>query len=127
MENLIGNSLKFSRTGHAPVIKIKSGIATGQEFETQHPVLTPGVLTPDKKYLHISISDNGIGFEPDYKEKIFEVFKRLHSKDEYVGTGIGLAIVKKVIENHSGIILATGEVDKGATFDIYVSQPDELK
>jgi signal transduction histidine kinase len=71
-------------------------------------------------YCHISISDNGIGFEQQYSEKIFEVFQRLHGRSEYQGTGIGLAIVKKIVENHNGIITAKGEQDKGATFDIYI-------
>jgi signal transduction histidine kinase len=78
---------------------------------------------PQKEYDHISISDNGIGFDPRYKEQIFEVFQRLYGKDEYPGTGIGLAIVKKIVKNHSGIITATGELDKGATFDIYIPAP----
>ena len=73
-----------------------------------------------RDYCHISVSDNGIGFEKEYSEKIFELFQRLHSKDEYIGTGLGLAIVKKIIENHNGVITATGEQGKGATFDIYI-------
>ena len=77
-------------------------------------------LSPQKEYCHISISDNGIGFDHRYREQIFEVFQRLYGKDEYPGTGIGLAIVKKIVENHSGIITATSELDKGATFDIYI-------
>jgi light-regulated signal transduction histidine kinase (bacteriophytochrome) len=120
MNNLIGNSLKFSRPGVPPHISIKTTLATGIEFETKNPALSAGVLSPDKIYCHIHFSDNGIGFDPEYKDKIFEVFKRLHSKDDYAGTGIGLAIVKKIIENHSGVIIATGELDKGAVFDIYV-------
>lgn len=65
------------------------------------------------------VSDNGIGFDPQYKERIFGVFQRLHGKAEYNGTGIGLAIVKKIVENHEGFIIATGESGKGARFDIY--------
>ena len=70
-------------------------------------------------YCHITISDNGIGFEQQYNEKIFEVFQRLHTQEKYKGTGVGLAIVKKIVENHQGTITAKGEVDKGASFDIY--------
>lgn len=66
------------------------------------------------------VIDNGIGFDPDFSIKIFEVFQKLHSKDEYEGTGIGLSIVKKIIENHHGVITATSEPGKGARFDIYV-------
>lgn len=67
-----------------------------------------------------TISDNGIGFEQQYSEKIFEVFQRLHGKNEFNGTGIGLSIVKRIVENHNGVITATGEPHKGATFDIYI-------
>lgn len=77
------------------------------------------LLSPEKKYCHLSVSDNGIGFDPQYKDRIFEVFQRLHGREEYKGTGIGLAIVKKIVENHRGIIIAQGEENNGATFDIY--------
>jgi light-regulated signal transduction histidine kinase (bacteriophytochrome) len=68
----------------------------------------------------MSVSDNGIGFEQQFSEKIFDVFQRLHGKEQYKGTGIGLAIVKKIVENHDGIIVAKGELNKGAIFDIYI-------
>ncbi|WP_373496935.1 PAS domain S-box protein [Aquiflexum sp.] len=113
MHNLIGNSLKFSNPKIPPHIKIKSEIAYGINFNIEH-------LSPQGKYCHISISDNGIGFDQQYSEKIFEVFQRLHPKNEYIGTGIGLSIVKKIVENHHGIITAKGEVNNGATFDIYI-------
>ena len=75
---------------------------------------------PDHKYCHITFSDNGIGFEKEFEEQIFEVFQRLHHQEIYPGTGIGLAIAKKIIENHNGVITATGELNKGARFDIYL-------
>jgi len=111
--NLIGNSLKFSKPGKPPHIVITSGIDKGSKFKNKE-------LSAEKIYCHISVSDNGIGFEPKYKEKIFEVFQKLHSKETYSGTGIGLAIVKKIVENHNGIIIANGELNKGAIFDIYI-------
>ncbi|MGC4039829.1 MAG: PAS domain-containing protein [Flavobacterium sp.] len=109
--NLIGNSLKFVREGIDPVISINGEIKKGKE-------LNPEKLIPETDYCHITFSDNGIGFEQQYSEKIFEVFQRLHGKEVYQGTGIGLAIVKKIIENHNGIISAKSEIGKGVTFDI---------
>jgi len=119
MNNLIGNALKFSKPDAPPHIIIKSITAPGSLLQNENPELT-GRLSPQKEYCHISISDNGIGFDPQYKEQIFDVFQRLYGKDEYPGTGIGLAIVKKIVENHSGFITTTSELDKGATFDIYI-------
>jgi light-regulated signal transduction histidine kinase (bacteriophytochrome) len=68
------------------------------------------------------VADNGIGFESKYREQIFEVFQRLYTKDEFPGTGIGLAIVRKIINSHGGAITANGEVNKGATFDIFIPE-----
>jgi hypothetical protein len=113
MHNLIGNSLKFSNPEKPPHIQINSEIANGMKFNNEK-------LSPQNKYCHITVSDNGIGFEQQYSEKIFEVFQRLHSKTEYNGTGIGLSIVKKIVENHHGIITAIGEPNKGATFEIFI-------
>ena len=112
MLNLISNSLKFSNPENPPRIQIKSEIANGKDFNHVK-------LSLQSKYCRITISDNGIGFKQQYSEKIFEIFQRLHGREEYTGTGIGLSIVKKIVDNHSGIIVATGELNKGATFDIY--------
>lgn len=113
MHNLIGNALKFSNPSIPPHIIIKSQ-------NIHFSKLNIANLPPQKEYCHITITDNGIGFEKEFAEKIFEVFQKLHGKDEYAGTGIGLAIVKKIIENHNGIITATSELNKGTTFDIYI-------
>ena len=111
--NLISNALKFSRADIPSLITIRSIIVKGSELNVEK-------LSPEKNYCHITVKDNGIGFEPHFSELIFGVFQKLHSKDVYVGTGIGLAIVKKIVENHNGIVTATGELNKGATFDIYI-------
>ncbi len=120
ISNLITNSIKFSKPGIAPEIIIKTEIASADKLQKLNPDLQAGSLIANKKYCHISFQDNGIGFEPQYKHRIFDVFQRLQSKEEYPGTGIGLAIVKKIIENHNGCITASGEIGKGATFDIYI-------
>lgn len=75
---------------------------------------------PGKKYYSFTISDNGIGFEARYNERIFDLFQRLHSRNDYSGTGIGLSICTKIVENHKGFITANGEPGKGATFNIYL-------
>ncbi|MET7029940.1 PAS domain-containing sensor histidine kinase [Sediminicola luteus] len=111
--NLVSNSIKFTKGDDAPHIKITSEIAKGKKFNIEK-------LSKNMEYCHINISDNGIGFDQEYSEKIFDVFSRLHGKEKFQGTGIGLAIVKKIVENHNGFIFAKGELNKGATFDIYI-------
>lgn len=113
LHNLFSNSLKFAQQDVAPVINVHSAIIKGSDLSHLY-------LKPDKMYCHISVQDNGIGFRPQYAEKIFEVFQRLHGRSEYTGTGIGLAIVKKIVENYNSFITATGQPEKGATFDIYL-------
>jgi hypothetical protein len=110
--NLISNSLKFSRPNLPPHIMIEGETKLGKNLNASQ-------LLPDTTYLYIRISDNGIGFDQQYGDRIFELFQRLHSKHEYTGTGIGLAIVKRIVENHNGLIIAEGHLNKGATFHIY--------
>lgn len=115
LHNLIGNSLKFTKPDVPPHIVITAKRLIGKKinFKVEHP---------GKMYCHITVSDNGIGFDNEYNDRIFNVFKRLHSKEEYSGTGIGLAIVKKIVENHEGIILASGVKNEGCQFDIYIPE-----
>jgi light-regulated signal transduction histidine kinase (bacteriophytochrome) len=113
MHNLISNALKFSRPDVPSLIIIKSRIVKGNKLSNEK-------LSIEKNYCHITVKDNGIGFEPHFSERIFEVFQKLHTKEEYPGTGIGLAIVKKIAENHNGLICATSKLGQGATFDIYI-------
>jgi light-regulated signal transduction histidine kinase (bacteriophytochrome) len=113
MYNLISNALKFSKDGVPALINISSKIIRGSTLHNKK-------LSGDKSYCHITILDNGIGFETHFSERIFEVFQKLHGKEVYGGTGIGLAIVKKIVENHNGIITATSELGQGAQFDIYI-------
>jgi light-regulated signal transduction histidine kinase (bacteriophytochrome) len=120
MQNLISNALKFSKPNHPSLIIIKSSIVEGIKLKKHKPALPADRLFTEKNYCHISVSDNGIGFNNKYREDIFEVFQRLHGKEDYPGTGIGLAIVRKIVDNHSGIITANSKVNNGTTFDIYI-------
>jgi len=98
-----------------------SGYPGGKKEEVAKGSMLNNVdLSPEKNYCHVTVEDDGIGFEPEYKERIFGMFQKLHGKDEYAGTGIGLAIVRKIVENHNGFITATSELNKGARFDIYI-------
>jgi len=113
MQNLISNALKFTKPDTPPHISIKYRIINGNEFEHEK-------LSSELEYCHITFSDNGIGFKEEYSDKIFEVFQRLHSRDKYPGTGIGLATVKKIVDIHNGTITVTSAVNKGTTFDIFI-------
>jgi len=113
IQNLITNALKFSKPGVPPHITIKCKIIKGKDVPVKK-------LASTRNYCHISVTDKGMGFDNKFREKIFEVFQKLHGKDEYPGTGIGLATVKKIVDNHNGAVSATSKPDKGATFDIYI-------
>ena len=110
--NLLSNSIKFS--DKPPVISIQSKIMTKSE------VKEIASLNPLKKYVQITFQDNGIGFEQQYVTKIFTIFQRLNNIQAYTGTGIGLALCKKIVENHHGFITASSELGQGATFEIYL-------
>jgi signal transduction histidine kinase len=111
--NLIGNSLKFARPGVTPYIQISSGQVDGS-------TLNWATANKEKKYWHITVADNGAGFDPKFNEQIFGLFQRLHGRRDYEGTGIGLAIAKKVVENHNGFIAAEGRENEGATIHVYL-------
>jgi hypothetical protein len=111
--NLIGNSIKYSSPDKSPVIKLSyDKIAADDAPEIKRPKYST--------YHKIEINDNGIGFDPEYSEKIFELFSRLHNKDDFSGTGIGLSICKKIVENHEGFIFANSVKNVGSTFTFYL-------
>ncbi|HVF80782.1 MAG TPA: PAS domain-containing protein [Flavisolibacter sp.] len=110
-QNLIANSLKFVRENIEPVISITCNFIGKEETANYH-------LTKAETYLKLAFSDNGIGFEKEYEQKIFAIFQRLHGRSEYEGSGIGLAICKKIVEHHGGVIFAHGQPGVGATFTI---------
>lgn len=110
--NLLSNSLKFSKKNHPPVITIKSTPLAQEEIEKRKN------LNPALSYFDISISDNGIGFDPQYAEDIFEAFKRLQNRTHYPGSGIGLALCRKITLSHQGDIYAEGIEGQGAVFHV---------
>lgn len=106
-QNLIGNGLKFRRPGEIPVVKIESKVAT---------------LTSGAAGWQITVEDNGIGFDEKYRDRIFQIFQRLHGRSEYEGTGIGLAICRKIVDRHDGLITAHSSPGAGAKFVITLPQ-----
>ena len=111
--NLVSNSLKYMNPTEAPKITVTSEMVAYDQMPEEF-------LKHAKNYFKISLTDNGIGFDNASAKKIFEVFQRLHSKTQYSGTGIGLAICKKIVENHHGFIHASGEKNRGSVFTIYL-------
>jgi PAS domain S-box-containing protein len=114
LQNLAGNALKYNKPGVSPQITIRSKIVSAKEA---------GIFSAEgmqEQYYLIEIADNGIGFEQHESERIFQMFQRLHANKEYHGTGVGLAIVRKVVENHNGKIVAEGAPGEGSTFRIYL-------
>jgi len=108
--NLISNSLKYN--DKHPVVNITFEKPSASEVQKYSK------LNPDFSYIKFVFSDNGIGFEQEYSERIFNVFQRLHGKQTYSGTGIGLAICKKIVENHEGFIFSTAKPNEGASFTV---------
>ena len=125
-QNLISNAIKFTAAGMHPEINISAIIikpAESEYLKQIHPkykfaAWAQGRFWKEEKFCKITIADNGIGFDPLYAEKIFMLFQRLESQSIYEGTGIGLAICKKIVENHHGVIYAESEPGKGAVFTI---------
>ncbi|MGZ5287069.1 MAG: PAS domain-containing sensor histidine kinase, partial [Flavisolibacter sp.] len=110
-QNLLSNSLKFVKEGVQAIITVKHTILSPHDISHYQ-------LAQAENYHKIEIADNGIGFENEFANKIFAIFQRLHGRSEYEGSGIGLAICKKIVEHHGGIIYATGAPGQGAVFTI---------
>jgi signal transduction histidine kinase len=112
-ENLISNSLKYRKDDESPYISIQSSFVSQEE--------NPELFTNGHEHYHkVVYSDNGIGFSQEYAEKVFELFSRLHNQSNYPGTGIGLTICKKIVQNHNGFIKVHSGMNKGTTFEIYL-------
>lgn len=118
--NLVDNSLKYSKNNIDPEIIISCKIVPGE-------LVTGFGLKKIAHYHCITFSDNGIGFDQKYAHKIFEIFQRLHSKNEYSGTGIGLTICKKVVQNHNGYITASSQPGEGTSFTLFFPVEQDLE
>lgn len=113
--NILSNAIKFRKNDEPVRIEVRSNKVSRTE---KHAL----GLTANQNFHKIEVQDNGIGFEPEYTEKIFQIFQRLNGKSEYPGSGIGLAICKKIVEKHNGLILAKGIPDQGAMFTIILPE-----
>ena len=109
LQNLIGNALKFQPPNAQPVVKINAQIL-------QRDFSSGGETEPVDELCELTIQDNGIGFEEKYTDKIFAVFQRLHGRGEYEGTGVGLAVCRRITDRHGGTISALSKMGEGATF-----------
>ncbi|CCH55243.1 PAS/PAC sensor signal transduction histidine kinase [Fibrisoma limi BUZ 3] len=109
-ENLLSNAIKFQPPGQSAVVRINCRAVMGADVS----------VNGQSSFCEISVQDNGIGFDPKYADRIFQVFQRLHTRQQYAGTGVGLAICKRVIENHNGVIYASSQPGRGATFRVYL-------
>jgi two-component system CheB/CheR fusion protein len=118
-QNIISNALKFTQRNVKPVIKIEANRITEKKFNS--------VADEDGQYLRIRISDNGIGFDDQFRDKIFTIFQRLHTVQEYEGTGIGLAICKKIVDKHSGLITAQSKENVGTSFIVILPLKQQHK
>ncbi len=113
-QNLVNNSIKYAKAEEAAIVHISANVVKGSSIAHVH------AADENKTFYKVSVEDNGIGFDNQYAEKIFIIFQRLHGKAEYEGTGIGLAICKRVVENHSGYIVAESEVEKGTRIHVFL-------
>ncbi|HWJ25967.1 MAG TPA: ATP-binding protein, partial [Flavisolibacter sp.] len=118
-QNIISNALKFSKKDEKPLIKINAELVELCSFTAKR--------SDSGEFCRIIIKDNGIGFDNQYSEKIFTIFQRLHPGEQYDGTGIGLAITKKIIERHNGIIMAESEKKDGAKFTIVLPLKQKME
>jgi light-regulated signal transduction histidine kinase (bacteriophytochrome) len=113
--NLIGNAIKYRKQGVTPDIWIGGSMVKKEDLSNETAII-------NGNYLKISVADNGTGFDPQFADRIFDLFTRLHDKETYPGTGIGLAICKKIIQNHQGFIRAESDGESGSTFHIYLPE-----
>ncbi|MDZ4850593.1 MAG: ATP-binding protein [Pirellulaceae bacterium] len=109
LQNLISNALKFHKPNVPPVVRVEAKVLHDPDHRSKAQV---------RPLYQVTVQDNGIGFEEQYRDRIFELFQRLHGRQDYEGTGMGLAICLKIVERHGGTITAKGAPGDGATFTI---------
>lgn len=127
LQNLIGNALKFQTAGSVPIVKIDAQLVTRDQIhEGAVFPKPPPTARPDDKFCVLTVQDNGIGFEEEYLEKIFAVFQRLHGRSEYEGTGVGLAVCRRITDRHGGLITAQSKLGEGSVFIVILplQQPE---
>ncbi|MBO0947942.1 sensor histidine kinase [Fibrella forsythiae] len=117
--NLLSNALKFRRPEVSPRIRISARQVTASALPAA-ALASPSEMNQDRFFHEISLADNGIGFDEKYTDRIFQVFQRLHGKTNYPGSGVGLAICRKVVFNHRGGLVAQSKPGEGATFTVYL-------
>jgi signal transduction histidine kinase len=124
LQNLIGNSLKYYREGVPPIVRIDSQKLPERRRDS---ITKTGGMA--QQLCQILVTDNGIGFDEKYLDRIFNMFQRLHKKGEYEGTGVGLAICRKIVDRHGGTITARSTPGQGTTFVVTmpVAQPKEVE
>lgn len=118
-QNLVSNALKFRTADVAPQVRISARTVLASAIPVA-ALTVPSEIKPDQLFYEISVADNGIGFDEKYIDRIFQVFQRLHGKTSYVGSGVGLAICRKVVFNHQGGLTARSQPGHGATFVVYL-------
>jgi two-component system sensor kinase FixL len=117
LQNLIGNALKFQAPGALPVVKVEAQVISRYEIQPDAVLSNPSPAdSPDDQFCLLTVQDNGIGFEEQYLEKVFAVFQRLHGRSEYEGTGVGLAVCRRITDRHGGFITAQSKLGEGAKF-----------
>jgi signal transduction histidine kinase len=129
-QNLIGNALKFHEPGAKPVVQIAGKIRTGEKEGGDTSLLRRRAIGGDsgvEPFCELTVQDNGIGFDEKYLDRIFAVFQRLHGRQEYEGTGIGLAVCRRILDRHRGSITAKSKPGKGATFHVTLPLQSQRK
>ena len=119
-QNLLSNALKFRQPDQQPSIRISSRRVWPTDLPADVALSALDKAMKPQAFIEISVTDNGIGFDAKYASRIFQVFQRLHIRSQYEGSGVGLAICKRVAENHRGTIRAISQPGEGATFQVYL-------